>query len=72
MIITDGGIMTESEIEKKYIGYGYHGGGRKAGTAEKTANLNIRCTQDELDKIKRNACDAGMTMSEYVCKRCAE
>src|SRR5574344_117264 len=51
---------------------GYHGGGRKAGTAEKTANLNIRCTQDELDKIKRNARDAGMTMSEYICKRCAE
>ena len=58
--------------EKKYFGYGYHGGGRKAGTAEKTANLNIRCTHDELDKIKRNARDAGMTMSEYICKRCAE
>ena len=64
--------MVTKTTEKKYSGYGYHGGGRKSGTAEKTANLNIRCTQDELDKIKRNACDAGMTMSEYVCKRCAE
>ena len=58
--------------EKKYSGYGYHGGGRKAGTAEKSANLNIRCTKDELDKIKLNAHDVGMTISEFICKRCAE
>ena len=63
-------IVKDAKIE--YVGYGYHGGGRKAGTAEKTANLNIRCTHDELDKIKRNARDAEITMSEYICKRCAE
>jgi transcriptional regulator with XRE-family HTH domain len=50
-------------ISTKYI---------RATDGRKTANLNIRCTHDELDKIKRNARDAEMTMSEYICKRCAE
>lgn len=63
-------IVKDAKIE--YVGYGYHGGGRKAGTAKKTVNLNIRCTHDELNKIKLNALDVGMTMSEFICKRCAE
>ena len=62
--------MEKSEIEKKYSGYGYHGGGRKS--EGKTANIAIRCKPEELENIKRNARDAGMTMSEYICKRCAE
>src|SRR5574344_692289 len=72
--IKENAVNAEIKIDeiKKYSGYGYHGGGRKAGTAEKTANLNIRCKPEELEKIKRNARDAGMTMSEYICKRCAE
>jgi len=49
---------------------GYHGGGRKS--EGKSANIAIRCKPEELEKIKRNARDAGMTMSEYICKRCAE
>ena len=62
--------MEKSEIEKKYSGYGYYGGGRKS--EGKSANIAIRCKPEELEKIKRNARDAGMTMSEYICKRCAE
>ena len=61
--------MTKQTAEKKYTGYGYHGGGRKSGTAEKTANLSIRCRPEELDAIKRNAESAGMTVSEYIVSK---
>ena len=39
--------------EKKYTGYGYHGGGRKAeGDEPKTITMSIVCTASERDKIK--------------------
>jgi hypothetical protein len=62
--------METETTEKKYSGYGYHGGGRKS--EGKSANVAIRCKPEDLEKIKRNARDAGMTVSEYICKRCAE
>lgn len=61
--------MEKNKTEKKYSGYGYHGGGRKAGTAEKTSNLCIRCRPEELDAIKQNAGLAGMTVSEYIVSK---
>ena len=63
-------LISKADAKIEYVGYGYHGGGRKS--EGKSANLAIRCKPEDLEKIKRNARDAGMTMSEYVCKRCAE
>lgn len=49
---------------------GYHGGGRKAGTAEKTASLSIRCKPDDLAAIKRRARDSNMTLSNFIIMKC--
>ena len=45
--------MLEKMIdEKKYTGYGYHGGGRKAkGEEPRTCTLSIVCTASEKEKI---------------------
>ena len=64
----DGDKMTEEK--KKYTGYGYHGGGRKAkGTEPKTCTMSIVCTASEKDKIKENAAKEGVTISEYCIKK---
>lgn len=61
--------MTEKK-EKKYSGYGYHGGGRKAKGAEpKTCTMSIVCTASEKEKIKENAAKEGVTISEYCIKK---
>lgn len=61
--------MTEQK-EKKYSGYGYHGGGRKAkGTEPKTCTMSIVCTASEKEKIKENAAKEGVTISEYCIKK---
>lgn len=62
-------LISKADAKIEYSGYGYHGGGRKAGTAEKTSNLCIRCRPGELDAIKRNAESAGMTVSEYIVSK---
>lgn len=56
--------------EKKYTGYGYHGGGRKAkGEEPKTCTMSIVCTASEKGKIKECAKNEGVTISEYCIKR---
>ena len=55
----ENGILIEErtvEKEKKYSGYGYHGGGRKAqGEEPRTCTMSIVCTQSEKAKIKELA-----------------
>ena len=59
-----------TEEKKKYTGYGYHGGGRKAkGTEPKTCTMSIVCTASEKEKIKESAAKEGVTISEYCIKK---
>ena len=49
--------------EKKYSGYGQHGGGRKAKT------MSIVCTRSEKEKIKQDANEYNLSVSEYCTKK---
>lgn len=53
--------------EKKYTGYGYHGGGRKPKSAEeKHVTMNISGTREELDAIRQKAEREGKTTSRLI------
>ena len=53
--------------EKKYSGYGYHGGGRKAkGDEPKTTTMSIVCTASEKKMIKELAKNSGLSISGFV------
>ena len=54
-----------SEEEKKYTGYGYHGGGRKA-TGVKRVSFSMSCQPEELDKVKDLAEKAGKSVSRFL------
>ena len=51
--------------EKKYVGYGYHGGSRKA-TGIKRISISISGQPEELEQLKENAAAAGKTVSAFV------
>ena len=51
--------------EKKYVGYGYHGGGRKP-TGIKRASISISGQPEELEQLKENAAAAGKTVSAFI------
>lgn len=56
--------------EKKYSGYGYHGGGRKAkGDEPRTCTMSIVCTMSEKEKIKQAASDYNLSISEYCINK---
>ncbi len=58
--------MTEQK-EKKYSGYGYHGGGRKAkGDEPKITTMSIVCTASERAFIKEQAKNCGLSVSRFV------
>lgn len=63
--------ITDSLKEKKYVGYGYHGGGRKKAPEEtaKTKTLSIVCSQSERDRIKELADKEGKTVSRFVVEK---
>ena len=53
--------------EKKYSGYGYHGGGRKPkGEEPKTTTMSIVCTASEKKMIKELAKKEGVTISSFI------
>lgn len=53
--------------EKKYTGYGYHGGGRPAkGDEPKTCTMSIVCTASEKAMIKELASNSGLTISGFI------
>ena len=56
--------------EKKYSGYGYHGGGRKAkGDEPRTCTMSIVCTRSEKEKIKQAASNYNLSISEYCTNK---
>lgn len=58
------------ENVKKYVGYGYHGGGRKAKDSEpRTCTMSIVCTRSEKEKIKQAASDRKLSISEYCTNK---
>lgn len=61
--------MSEQK-EKKYTGYGYHGGGRKAkGDEPRTCTMSIVCTQSEKARIKELAKEADKKISTFCIEK---
>ncbi|MCQ2584479.1 MAG: hypothetical protein MJ185_02720 [Treponema sp.] len=59
-------ILEEGE-EKKYSGYGYHGGGRpKKDEEARRKTISISGTPTEVEKLKELAEAAGKTVSRYI------
>ena len=59
----------ENKTEKKYSGYGYHGGGRKKiPDSEKIIykNITVSGKPEELEEIKQKAKAAKKTVSRYL------
>lgn len=56
------------EDEKKYTGYGYHGGGRKKGSGigTKRVSFSVSCQPEELEKVKALAESAGKSVSRFL------
>lgn len=53
--------------EKKYVGYGYHGGGRpKKGPEARRQTVSISGSKTELEQLKQQAAAEGKTVSRYV------
>ena len=53
--------------EKKYSGYGYHGGGRKPkGEEPRRETLSIVCTASEKSMIKEKAEKCGLSVSGFI------
>lgn len=57
--------MVEENKEKKFSGYGYHGGGRKA-TGIKRVSFSVSCQPEEAEAVKKLAEAAGKTVSRYL------
>lgn len=55
-----------AEEEKKYTGYGYHGGGRKKMSESGRKQMQLSLQQDEIDFIKSKAAEAGLPVSRFV------
>ena len=56
-----------AEKEKKYSGYGYHGGGRKpTGRLKIFANTTISGTPEEIEELKTLAKSKGKSLSRLV------
>ena len=51
--------------EKKYTGYGYHGGGRKA-TGIKRVSICISGQPEQIEELKQQAAAENMTVSAYI------
>ncbi len=60
--------MESADNPKKYVGYGYHGGGRKkgSGTGIKRVSFSVSCQPDELEQVKALAAQAGKTVSAFL------
>lgn len=59
--------MENEKTEKKYSGYGYHGGGRKKKADKKIfVNTTISGTPEEISRLKEAAKKAGKTVSRLV------
>ena len=54
--------------EKKYTGYGYHGGGRKA-TGVKRVSICISGQPEQIEKLKKMAAQEGKTVSAFILEK---
>ena len=54
--------------EKKYSGYGYHGGGRKA-TGIKRVSICISGQPEQIKKLKQQAAQEEKTVSAFVFEK---
>ncbi|MCQ2587925.1 MAG: hypothetical protein MJ174_07405 [Treponema sp.] len=57
--------MTE---EKKYSGYGYHGGGRKA-TGVKRISISLSGQPEQIKKLKELAKSENKTVSKFIFEK---
>ena len=55
----------DGTTKPKYVGYGYHGGGRKP-TGVRRVSLALSGKPEELDRLRELAKGAGKTVSSYV------
>ena len=53
---------------KKYVGYGYHGGGRKA-TGIKRVSICISGQPEQIEKLKKMATQEEKTVSAFIFER---
>lgn len=56
--------MTE-QTEKKYSGYGYHGGGRKMVESGRV-RFQVSCQPSEEKIIRKKAKEAGVSLSRFL------
>ena len=54
--------------EKKYSGYGYHGGGRKA-TGIKRVSICISGQPGQIEKLKKMAAQEEKTVSAFIFEK---
>lgn len=54
------------EEEKKYSGYGYHGGGRKKLSESGRKQIQFSLQQEEIDLIKQLSKENNMPASRFV------
>ena len=54
--------------EKKYIGYGYHGGGRKA-TGIRRVSICISGQPEQIEKLKKMAALEEKTVSAFIFEK---
>lgn len=55
------------QVEKKYSGYGYHGGGRPRKDVEaRRMTISISGTPSEIEKLKKLAEEAGKNVSRFI------
>lgn len=55
------------EDKPKYVGYGYHGGGRKP-TGVKRVSFAVSCQPEELLALKAAAKAAGVPLSKLIIR----
>lgn len=62
----------EETAEKKYSGYGYHGGGRKKGSGQgrKYKTFSFSCSPDEYEQIKAKIEASGLKPSHFFVRAC--
>ena len=54
--------------EKKYSGYGYHGGGRKA-TGVKRVSISISGQPEQIEELKKMAAQEEKTVSAFILEK---
>ncbi len=57
--------MDEKKTEKKYVGYGYHGGGRKKLETGRV-RFQVSCQPSEEKIIREKAEKAGLSLSKFM------